>query len=394
MTVSAPTRGTEGAATLEAANRVGAYLERVAYRGYDPFDVLSSPLFRLPALRSARLPRFAAQQVWRRLPLNLRPLLRVPLGYNPVTLALALQGHAYLAAAEPEKAEGHRARAEFLLQELDRLRSQAWSGACWGYDFDWESRYARFPAGTPTVVATGIVSNALFTAWERFGLEQAYTLCESACSFVIRDLNRSPGDGDTFCWSYSPLDTNCVLNATMKGARLCAQIFSVNGDSELRETAEATVRYVCERQLPGGSWPYSIGDARKWSDNFHTAYVLDCLDEYESRTGDSQLADAKLSGWRYYRTNFFTDDFVPKYFDTSLYPIDATACAQSILTLCRFGDAQSALRVARWTAEHMVQADGSVLYQRLRRRVNAISYIRWSAAAAFCGLSRAALASA
>ena len=316
----------------------------------------------------------------------------MPAGYNPVTLAFALQGRAYLAAAEPERAGEHRARAEFLLDELDRLRSRGWSGACWGYDFDWESRYARLPAGTPTVVATGIVTNALFSAWELLGLERAYALCESACAFVLRDLNRTPSGGEPFCWSYSPLDSNAVLNATMKGARLCAQVFSMNGDRELRETAEATVRYVCERQGPAGSWPYSIGDARKWSDNFHTAYVLDCLDEYESRTGDSQFVDTKLAGWRYYRENFFTDDCVPKYFDTSLYPIDATACAQSILTLSRFGDAQSAVRVARWTAEHMVQADGSVLYQRRRRRVNAIPYVRWSAAGAFCALARAALA--
>src|SRR5207245_2573585 len=122
------------------------------------------------------------------------------------------------------------------------------------------------------------------------------------------------------------------------------------------------------------------------------ADLLDCLDKYESRTCDSQFVDTKLAGWRYYRENFFTDDCVPKYFGTSLYPIDATACAQSILTLSRFGDAQSAVRVARWTAEHMVQADGSVLYQRRRRRVNAIPYVRWSAAGAFCALARAALA--
>src|SRR5215207_2472109 len=67
---------------LGAALRAADQLQRADYRGWDPFDALASPLFDLPWLRSARLPRLAVQQAVRRAPVNLRPLLRVPEGRN------------------------------------------------------------------------------------------------------------------------------------------------------------------------------------------------------------------------------------------------------------------------------------------------------------------------
>ena len=113
-----------------------------------------------------------------------------------------------------------------------------YSGSCWGYDFHWQARYANFPAGHPTVVATGFVTHALFTVWKHYGLEQARHLILDAASFVLRDLNRTP-HGDMFCWSYSPSDHQEVLNATMKGARLVAQAVSLGGDTDWLDDAKA-----------------------------------------------------------------------------------------------------------------------------------------------------------
>ncbi|MFN3393810.1 MAG: hypothetical protein ACK424_04565, partial [Candidatus Thermochlorobacter sp.] len=51
-----------------------------AYRGYDPYDALTSPLFKLPILRQHKTLRWGAQQVLKRLPINVRPLLFIPKG--------------------------------------------------------------------------------------------------------------------------------------------------------------------------------------------------------------------------------------------------------------------------------------------------------------------------
>jgi hypothetical protein len=377
---------------VHSLDRLEAYLEAEHFRGYDPYDALSSPLFRLPVLRSSKWLRIAAEQTLKRSAINLRPLLRIPKGYNPVTLAFVLEASAYRAHVDPHRADAFRARAAECVTELARLRTDGYSGDCWGYPFDWEARYGRLPAGTPTIVATGIVTNSLFTAYRLLQLDHAFEMCMSASRFVLNDLPHTGSEDGTFCWGYFPRDTQRVLNATMKGARLCAQVYSVTGDRAYLEPARHTAAYAARHQHDDGSWPYAVGDARQWADNFHTAYVLDAFDSYERCTSDNRFHDVKERGWRYYRDNFFVDDRIPKYYPDKPFPIDATACAQSILTLCRFGDIDTAVDVAEWTLRKMHCPDGHFAYQVRRRRVVRIPYMRWASAYMYAALSRLAYA--
>src|SRR5947209_4368823 len=79
-----------------AVARAEAHMRAEDFAGWDPYDALKSPLFQLPVLRGSRFARFGAQQVLRRLPVNLRPMLGIGKGVNPVTLGLALEGYAAL----------------------------------------------------------------------------------------------------------------------------------------------------------------------------------------------------------------------------------------------------------------------------------------------------------
>jgi hypothetical protein len=332
---------------IQSLLRLEARIHADAYRGYDPYDALTSPLFRLPILNQQKILRWGAQQVLKRLPLNVRPLLFIPKGYNPVTLGLCLQAYTALRCVFPDRAAFYDAQSAFCLSELNRLQSKGYSGACWGYDFDWEARYARIPAYTPTVVATGFITHALFEYYRATQHPQALALCQSATEFVLRDLPRTWFDG-TFCFSYSPLDKQVVLNATLKGARLLAQVYSVTKVPHLLEEAKKTVAFVVSQQQPTGAWSYSWGDTRTWADNFHTGYVLDCLDEFIKCSGEQAFSDSLQKGFAYYYTHFFVEDsdgLIPKYYDHALYPIDSTAGAQSILTLLRFGRLEKHLKL-------------------------------------------------
>jgi hypothetical protein len=386
--VTRPDRSGISDVVATSLNHLEAHLVEERFRGYDPYDALTSPLFRLPVFRSSRVIRLAGEQALKRSPINLRPLLRIPKGYNPVTLALILEASAYRALAEPARADEHRARAAHCVVELDRLQTKGFSGPCWGYDFDWESRYGRLPAGTPTIVATGLVTNALFIGYRLLDLADAFPLCESAARFVLEDLPRTvEGDG-TFCWAYYPSDHQRVLNATMKGARLCAQVYSVTRAASYLEPALQTAAYVAAQQRDDGSWPYAVSDRRSWADNFHTGYVLDSFDSLERCAEDKRFHEVKQKGWSHYRTNFFVAGKIPKYYAEKPYPIDATACAQSLLTLCRFGDVDTATAVADWVIENMQCPDGHFAYQVHRRRAVRIPYMRWSSAYFYAGLSR------
>jgi hypothetical protein len=371
---------------LDAFSKLECYIVAERYRGYDPYDGLSSPVFKLPLFRSNRVVRLGAQQILKRFPVNIRPCIGIVKGYNPVSLGLCLQAYSCLLPIVPEKKDLYLKEIQFCIDEIEKLQSVGYSGACWGYDFDWEGRYARIPARTPTIVATGIVTDALFRNYKVTGNQKCLDLCKSAVNFLAHDLLKTYRDA-TFCYSYSPLDRQIVLNATMMGARLLAQVYSVVRETRLIEQARATVRFVIQSQGAEGSWSYSLGDSREWVDNFHTGYILECLDEYIQLSGDSEFKDQLRKGLAFYTRNFFEAEQIPKYYADSTYPVDCTAGAQSIITLSRFGYLEKAKRVALWLIWNMQAQAGFFYYQKYRHFTSKISYMRWSNAWMFCAFA-------
>jgi hypothetical protein len=364
------------------------YIVANGYRGFDPYDGLTSPLFRLPALRTSRLIRWGWQQTLKRLPFQTRPLLGIKKGLNPVTLALALQGMTFrMRSDRSDRSEA----VSFIVSELRRLATPGYHGPCWGYDFDWQARFACIPAFHPTIVATGFVTNALYELCRLQENEMAAELVVESIGFLEHDLNRT-GSRDAFCWSYSPTDRQQVLNASIKGARLCAQAYSITGEESLLEPATRAVRFVAAAQREDGSWPYSVSDRRSWADNFHTCYILDCLDDYESLTGDGQFAGAKARGLSFYLEHFVTQDGAAAYYHDRTYPLDSTAAGQALLTLCRFGEIQRAERLARWSIDHLALPGGAWKYRIYRYGENRLVYMRWSVAWMYLGLARLELA--
>jgi len=91
--------------------------------GWDPYDALTSPIFRLPLLPSKWLLRFGAQQVVLRFPINLRPLLRTPRQLNAVTVGLYIQGLADLAAAGSIDHQQASNEVSEWIDRLEQLRS-------------------------------------------------------------------------------------------------------------------------------------------------------------------------------------------------------------------------------------------------------------------------------
>lgn len=371
----------------DSIDRLEQYIQRENYRGYDPYDALLSPIFSLLLIRNTKLVRFGAQQVIRRLPFNIRPLMLIPKGYNPVTLGLCIQAYVAICKTYPEKKEEYIKKIDFCISELVLLQSKGYHGSCWGYDFDWEARYAKIPAFTPTVVATGFITNALFEYYTISKSHIAEQLILSSSEFVLHDLHRTYDDTG-FCFSYSPHDQQIVFNATMKGARILAQAFSICGNEELIQEAKKTVNYVMESQKNDGSWSYSKGDTRTWIDNFHTAYVLDCLDEYMIHSKDESYNNYLSLGLEFYFQNFFELDGVAKYYHNNKYPIDSTSVAQSILTSIRFGNIENAQRVAQWVIKHMTDRKGHFYYRKHQFYTNKISYMRWSNAWIFAALTK------
>ena len=86
----------------ESLNKLIKYMSHNQYKGYDQYDVLSSPLFKYPPFNN-RLFRFGLQQIYRRIPFNTRRFLGIKKEFNPVTAGLSIQAYSYLMQIFPEK---------------------------------------------------------------------------------------------------------------------------------------------------------------------------------------------------------------------------------------------------------------------------------------------------
>ncbi len=384
--------------------RLKQYCEREGFKGWDPFDGLNSRLYRsLPLLSRSAICRLVVIQGFKRCPVNLRRVALVPKQYNAKGIALLLHGycnlHRLIAAGSPLAAQlGTLADCEKRIAELANLlvslQSPGYSGACWGYNFDWQSRRQfLFPKGTPTVVATHFAATALMAAYEALGNRQWLDVALSSADFVTGDLHRTPLDGGGFLFSYSPLQGhNTVFNASLLGSRLLSLCYHYTGNKQHIELARRSVQACCQGQEPSGAWAYGMLPFQGWHDSFHTGYNLDALAAYRQFSGDEEFDAALDKGFAYYVGNFFEADGMPRYYDNKTWPIDIHCPAQLMVTLARLGRSQQhrelADKVMQWTIAHMQDRKQGYFYYQLKQGWSSkISYMRWSNAFMFYAMT-------
>jgi rhamnogalacturonyl hydrolase YesR len=374
----------------QSLNKLIRYCEQEQYKGYDPYDGLNSKLFQsLPVLPNKRFPRLAWIQLFKKLPVNLRPLVGVKKDYNAKGLGLFLTG--YVNLARIEGIDKHISHIDFFANKLIELKSPGYSGNCWGYNFPWEAKAFYQPRFTPTVVASTFVANALIDAYELTGNEKYLNEGLSTKDFILKDLNRTVNENGNLVFSYSPIDKTSVFNASLLGARLLARAYYYLKDEELFATAKRAVAYCCEYQNEDGSWYYSTLPFHQWIDNFHTGFNLECMIDYGKYTGDHSFDTYIDTGMKYYLETFFDKEGRSAYYSNSLYPIDIHAPSQLFVTLHKAGlfkqNRELADRVLNWTVNNMQSKRGYFYYQKRKYITNKIPYMRWSQAWIFYGLS-------
>lgn len=372
--------------SFEALKR---YVEKEEYKGWDPYDGLSSRVFRaIPFIRDLAVVRLAWIQLFKRNPVNLRRIALVPKDFNAKGIGLFTTAYCNLYTNNPTEDTLHR--IHYLADLLLKLRSPGYSGSCWGYYFDWQARAFFQPANMPTVVATSFVADALLNAYAVTGKQAYRDAAVSSAEFVLHDLNRTKTEKG-ICFSYSPLDQSQVFNASLLGARLLARIYSVTGNKQLLEPAREAVRFVCLHQQESGAWAYGNQSFHKWVDSFHTGFNLECIYEYGMYTGDQSFSSYLEKGLNYYLHNFFTEEGVPKYYDNKTYPIDIHAPAQLIVSLARMQRFQEnsdlCRRVMEWTIRNMQDSKGFFYYQKKKGISSKIPYMRWAQAWMFYAMS-------
>jgi hypothetical protein len=356
------------------------------FAGHDPFDALNSRVFQATPFAQSRNARLIFTQAIKRSPADLRALMRVPAERNAKGIALFTL--AQIANHRRVKTKESDVAVREFISGLLAMKVDGYSGACWGYNFDWQSRNFFAPCGTPTIVPTAFAARALIEA------DQDLQEARSVCEFIVKDLPRTVDTEPEVCFSYAP-DTNTrIFNASLLAAEVLASVGHQTGEHQLTDLADRATRYVINNQRPDGSWPYGTDPKQSWIDNFHTAYVLFSLKRIiDISIQKNEFQPALERGYQYWKNTFFLADGWPKYYDHELYPADAHAAASAIVTFleCRALDDDAlalAQKVATWTIQNLRDRRGFFYYQRRRFYTVRKPYMRWTQAWMLYALSR------
>ena len=365
------------------------YCEKESYKGWDPYDGLNSWVIQKTPLGRSRFFRLAWIQLFKRNPINLRPFFGIRKDYNPKGLGLFLIGYCNLYTKTKKKE--YLEKIYFLSHHLLELQTKGYSGACWGYNFDWQARAFFQPKYTPPVVATSFIVEALLQAYKITRDIKLIEIATSASHFILKDLNKTYDERGGYTLSYSPLDKTQVFNAGLLGAKTLALIYEHTNEEYLLDEAKKIVSYVCSKQNQDGSWAYGTLPFHQWIDNFHTGYNLECIYIYQKISGDISFQENIDKGLDYYLNNFFTEEGISKYYNDKTFPVDIHAPAQLLVTLAKMDILEEhkrlAKKVIRWTINNMQSKQGYFYYQKRRFLSSKTPYIRWAQSWMFYALS-------
>jgi hypothetical protein len=210
-------------------------------------------------------------------------------------------------------------------------------------------------------------------------------MARSSCDFILYDLKRTVDSEDEVCFSYSPLDSTQIFNASLLAAETLAGVGTLSTETAFCDLALRAARYVVRKQRADASWAYGVGGGQQWTDNIHTAYVLLSLARIAkaSVAANAELNNPWQRGYTFWRERFFLADGWPKYYHDSLYPADAHAAATAIIALLEFcemdrGAQPLAELIAAWTIRNLRDARGFFYYQRRRFYSVHTPYMRWT----------------
>lgn len=367
------------------------WVERHDYKGYEPFDGLTSYLY--PWTFRNRLACQVLQQGIRRFPLNLRPLL----GVRPLdsTKGRGYMAWGYLKRFLRTQDDAYRAKAFACLGWLDRHRSPLYPQHSWGNHFVYASRSGFIGPHESTIVWTGLIGQAFLEAYEIFQDPHHREIIESIAEWIMALPRLQTPQG--LCLSYVMPRQSSIHNSNMIGAAFLAGAGKVLGRQEYLETAHQAMIYSCARQLPDGGWYYGEDPMFHWIDAFHTGYNLDSLWRYARSSGDSSFERNVEKGYSYFRANFFEPSGRIKYYANKAAPIDIQCASQAIDTLLLFSDLDpsgitTARKTATWYILRMQAKDGHLYFRRYPAGfVNRTPMLHWGQATMYKALAHLSL---
>jgi rhamnogalacturonyl hydrolase YesR len=368
-------------------DKVERWVEDHNYKGYEPFDGLSS-WFR-PLTFGSLLGERLLMQLIRQSPINLRPIMGVTA--KDSTKGRGYMASGYLLRYRATNNPDYLRKAEACLDWLDHHKASKFSKHSWSNCFDFSSRGGSYTKEDPIIVWTALIGFAYVEAYEVTGNRRWLEIADSVCGWIM-DLPREKTERGA-CLSYLAFCQSSIHNSNMLGAAMLARTARHTGNQEYLKVARSAMEYSCSRQLPDGGWWYGEAQKYHWVDNFHTGYNLDSLKTYIESSGDQTWRGNFQKGLTYFKNNFFEADGCPKYYNNRCYPIDSQCAAQAIESLASFSDEDPecldlSIKVARWTIANMQAKDGHFYYRIYPMLKAKTPMLHWAQATMYKGLAQ------
>ena len=202
-----------------------------------------------------------------------------------------------------------------LGDDMLRYSVPGYSGACWGYPFDWQNNRGLWKKNTPYITTTPYCFAAYIGLYDATGGQRYLDIARSIATFVYTDLKDTRTGEDAAAASYSPIDATKVVNASAYRAWVLFEADARFNLPEYQAKAQRNLNFILQSQRADGAWLYATeGSGEGFIDNFHTAFVLKNLYKINQRLKNPAVDAAVKKGWEFYRRELFDAQGMPKSF--------------------------------------------------------------------------------
>ena len=290
----------------------------------------------------------------------------------------------------------HLTRARHFLGELEKSRCPGFKDYCWGYPFDWVTRYGTIERQTPLITSTPYAYEAFLGVFAMDQREEWRRVIESIARHAATDIRDFRTSDTASTCSYTPFDEGGVINAAAYRAFLLTSASRLLSRDDYGRAAARNLSFVLENQNADGSWHYAADGVRVFVDHFHTCFVMKALAKIHTLTGDGACLEALSRGVGYYVDHLFDAGGMPRPFSRAprltVYRNELYDCAECI-NLClllrdRFPRLDRTLAtVVAGVLGTWVKADGSFRSRRLMAGWDLVPMHRWGQSQMFRSLA-------
>jgi hypothetical protein len=370
---------------LKALYKLHDYCNKENYTGY---NLLDSHLSTLPIKKLNPKVSFYVNQLNKRSPLNLRPILGIKKSINPKAFGLFLYSYSIIKRTSIVDIDNIEDIMDYFYNWLKDNHNKKYSGIGWGYQYDWPKNDGTITLkNTPNSVVSSFISRGIYEYYKTTNNPQALDVLIKTKDFIIENTIRHE-DNDGICLSYTPDKKDLTINSNLLAAEILAYSDHIQGKDEFKDDITKILDFTMNRQNKDGSWFYSfdpITNEPKKQIDFHQGYVLESIKRIcklinvDERTYGENIQ----KGLEFYYFKQFTKEGLSIWRYPKKWPIDIHNQSQGIITFSLFNRyderyAPFAFKIANLTVKSFQHNNGSFCYQKWPMFYNKISYMRWN----------------